>query len=100
MIAGTVLVFGPVGDHPAEGNKRGSLIALGPIHVPASYRYACTYEPPFVRLLATYLTRRYGLAMDDRVRDGFYKRYCGDAYGPGKGEILALVGERGLVPGS
>jgi len=91
MIAGTLVVFGAVGDHPAEGNKRGSLIALDSIHVPASYRYACAYEPPFVRLLMTHLARRRGLAIDPFVRDGVYKRFCGDASGPGKGEILALV---------
>jgi formylmethanofuran dehydrogenase subunit C len=91
MIAGTLVVFGDVGDHPAEGNKRGSLIALGGIHVPASYRYACTYEPPFVRLLMTHLARRRGLTIDPHVLDGLYKRYCGDASGPGKGEILVLA---------
>ena len=91
MIAGTLVVFGAVGDHPAEGNKRGSLIALGAVRVPASYRYACTYEPPFVRVLMTHLARRHGLVVDPRVRDGHYKRYCGDAGVPGKGEILTLV---------
>jgi formylmethanofuran dehydrogenase subunit C len=91
MIAGTVVVFGRVGDHPAEGNKRGSLIALDEIHVPASYRYACTYEPPFVRLLMTHLARRHGMTVEPRVRDGVYRRYCGDASGPGKGEILILA---------
>ena len=91
MIAGTLVVFGNVGDHPAEGNKRGSLIALGDVRVPASYRYACTYEPLFVRLLMTHLARRHGLSIEPRVRDGHYKRYCGDAGGPGKGEILTLL---------
>jgi formylmethanofuran dehydrogenase subunit C len=91
MIAGTLVVFGTVGGDPAEGNKRGSLIALGDIRVPPSYRYACTYEPPFVRLLMTHLARRHGLPVEARVRDGLYRRYCGDAAGPGKGEILTLV---------
>jgi formylmethanofuran dehydrogenase subunit C len=91
MIAGTLVVFGPVGDHPAEGNKRGSLVALRDVRIPASYRYACTYEPPFVRLLMTHLERRYGLLLPAHARDGLYRRYCGDAAGPGKGEILALV---------
>ena len=92
MIAGTLVVRGPVGDHPAEGNKRGSLIALGDIRVPASYRYACTYEPPFVRLLLTHLIRRHGLDVESRARDGHYQRFCGDAGAPGKGEILVLAG--------
>ena len=91
MIAGTLVVFGTVGSHPAEGNKRGSLIALREFQIPASYRYACTYEPPFVRLLMTHLERRYGLPLPPRAREGLYRRYCGDAAGPGKGEILSLV---------
>ena len=91
MIAGTLVVFGVVGDHPAQGNKRGSLIALRDIQVPSSYRYACTYEPPFVRLLLTHLARRYGLPVETRALDGLYRRFCGDAAGPGKGEILTLV---------
>lgn len=91
IIAGTLLVFGRVGPHPALGNKRGSLVCIGGVRVPASYRLACIYEPPFVRLLLTYLTRRHGLAIDPRVRDGQYRRYCGDAAGPAKGEILEWV---------
>ena len=91
MIAGTLVVFGPVGDHPAEGNKRGSLVALRDVQIPASYRFACTYEPPFVRLLMTHLERCCGLPLPAHARDGLYRRYCGDAAGPGKGEILALV---------
>ena len=90
MIAGTLLVFGNVGDHPGEGNKRGSLIAVGSVRVAASYRYACTYEPPFVRLLMTHLSRHRGMTVAPAVRDGLYRRYCGDAGGPGKGEILTL----------
>jgi hypothetical protein len=39
----------------------------------------------------TYLERRYGLPLPAHARDGLYRRYCGDAAGPGKGEILALV---------
>jgi formylmethanofuran dehydrogenase subunit C len=91
MIAGSLVVFGRVGASPGSGNKRGSIVAVGGVHVPATYRYACTYEPPHVRLTMVYLRRRYGLAIDDRVVAGRYRRYCGDAGVPGKGEILALV---------
>ncbi len=91
MIAGTLVVFGRVGPAPAAGNKRGSLVCAGGVSVPATYRLACTYEPPFVRLLMTYLTRQHGLAIAPAVRDGLYRRYCGDAAGPGKGEILERV---------
>jgi len=90
MIAGTLVVLGHTGDAPGRGNKRGSIIAAGGIEVPATYRYACTYQPPHTRLTLVYLRRRYGLAIDDRLTDGRYQRYCGDAGDPGKGEILVL----------
>jgi len=72
-------------------NKRGSLVALGPVDVPSTYTYACTYEPGFIRLLLTHVSRRHGLAIPPGALDGSYRRYCGDVGGIGKGEILALV---------
>jgi hypothetical protein len=65
-------------------------VAAGGIPVPATYRYACVFEPPHVRLTMTYLRRRYGLAISDDVVTGRYRRYCGDAGAPNKGEILEL----------
>jgi hypothetical protein len=38
-----------------------------------------------------HLRRGYGLDVDDRVVDGRYRRYCGDAGNPGKGEILEWI---------
>jgi formylmethanofuran dehydrogenase subunit C len=91
MIAGTLVVFGRTGPQPGRGSKRGSIVALGGIAVPVTYWYACTYEPPHVRLLLTYLRRRYGLRVEDRMIGGRYRRHCGDAGNPGRGEILEWV---------
>ena len=88
IIAGTLVVFGRTGADPGRGSKRGSIVALGGIDVPATYAYACTYQPTYVRMLLTYLQRRYGVASPDGALDGSYARYCGDAGGLGKGEIL------------
>jgi formylmethanofuran dehydrogenase subunit C len=88
MIAGTLVVFGRTGARPGRGSKRGSIVALGGIEVPVTYWFACTFEPPHVRLLLTYLRRRYGLTVADRMVSGRYRRYCGDAGNPGRGEIL------------
>jgi hypothetical protein len=41
--------------------------------------------------MLSYLRQRHGLAIDDRMIDGHYKRYCGDAGNPGRGEILEWV---------
>lgn len=91
MIAGTLAVFGAVASPAARGSKRGSLIALDRIEIPETYRYACTYQPPYMRLLLTYLRRRYGIGVEDEALNGRYRRYCGDLGTVGKGEILHLV---------
>jgi len=91
MLAGTLVVFGRTGGGAGRGSKRGSIVALGGIDVPVTYWLACTYEPPHVRVLLTYLRRRYGLTIDDRMINGKYRRYCGDAGNPERGEILEWV---------
>jgi formylmethanofuran dehydrogenase subunit C len=92
MIAGTLLVLGPVGDQPGLGSKRGSIIATAGVTVPATYRLACTYEPPHVRVLLTSLRRRFAFPAGDELLAGRYDRYCGDAGDVGKGEILVWTG--------
>src|SRR5215467_10982491 len=91
MIAGTLVVFGRTGERAGRGSKRGSIVALGGIEAPVTYWHACTYEPPHVRLLLTYLRRRYGLTIEDEMIGGRYRRHCGDAGNPGRGEILEWV---------
>ena len=45
MIAGTIVAFGTIGPTPGLWSKRGSVVALGEVPVPTTYRYACTYQP-------------------------------------------------------
>ena len=91
MIAGSIVVLGRCGANAGRGNKRGSILACGGLTVLPTYRYATTYQPPHVRLTLTYLRKQYGLAIDQALVEGPYRRYCGDAGEPGKGEILELV---------
>ena len=91
IIAGTAVVFGRVGPEPGRGNKRGTIIATGGIDIPATYRLACTFEPPFVRLLMTYLVRQFDMTVGDDVVSGRFRRHCGDVGMPGRGEILEWV---------
>jgi formylmethanofuran dehydrogenase subunit C len=93
IIAGTVIVIGRVGPEPAYRNKRGSLVVAGGVDVPATYRHACDYRPPHVRLALTYLARRYDISLGARLVDGTYRRYCGDASTVGRGEILEWIRE-------
>jgi formylmethanofuran dehydrogenase subunit C len=96
MIAGTLVALGPIGEQPGLGSKRGSIIGMGEVEVPPTYRYACTFEPPHLRVLLTSLQRRFGFPVEARLRDGRYRRYCGDACAPGKGEILVWSGDEEL----
>jgi formylmethanofuran dehydrogenase subunit C len=88
MIAGTVVVFGAAGADSGLWSKRGTVIALGRITPPATYVYACTYQPVHLRLLLTRVGSRYGLPVRQRHLKGFYHRYSGDMAELGKGEIL------------
>lgn len=93
MIAGTLVVVGRAGHGTGTLSKRGTVLAVGGIDVPPTYAYACTYQPTFVRMTLTYLRRQHGLLIDERAVSGRYRRFCGDAGDPGKGEILVWVAE-------
>ena len=91
MIAGTVVVFGKAGPGTGRFLKRGSIVALGDIEHPATFSYACTYQPPHVAMLLRYLRMRCRLDVAEEQLGGRYQRYSGDLAELGKGEILRWV---------
>ncbi|MBA2457403.1 MAG: hypothetical protein H0V43_00425 [Gemmatimonadales bacterium] len=88
MIAGTVLIVGTAGPEAGLWSKRGSIVALGRISIPATYRYACTFQPAYLRLVLTRLRTLYGLPIKPRHLSAFFRRYSGDLADLGRGEIL------------
>jgi len=88
MIAGTILVAGRMAPGAGLWSKRGSVIALGGVEIPVTYRYACTYHPPYIPVLLRYLHRTRQFAIDARFAKGRYRRWTGDVADVGKGEIL------------
>lgn len=88
MIAGTILVAGRLGPGAGLWSKRGSVIALGGIEIPVTYRYACTYHPPYIPVLLRYLQRTRQFETQARFAKGRYRRWTGDVADVGKGEIL------------
>jgi formylmethanofuran dehydrogenase subunit C len=88
MIAGNIIVFGDAGADSGLWSKRGSIAALGGITPPASYTYACTYEPIHLRLMLLRLQGRYGVRVRKQYLNGLYRRHSGDMAELGKGEIL------------
>jgi formylmethanofuran dehydrogenase subunit C len=92
MIAGTVLVVGRATGTVGQWSKRGTVVALGGATIPATYRYACTYRPVYLRVLLAYLRRSHGVTVEDRFATGRYARHCGDLSELGKGELLTWAG--------
>jgi formylmethanofuran dehydrogenase subunit C len=93
VIAGTVVVFGKVAAGAGRFLKRGSIVGFREMERPATFRYACTYRPPYVQVLFHYLRRYRGLPVADAHVTGRYHRYSGDLAELGRGEILQWAGE-------
>jgi len=91
MIAGSILVFGTLGANPGLFSKRGSIVAFGAHTPPGSYRYACTYRPPHLRVTLEYLRSRRGVPVTPGQLTGRYRRYSGDLAELGAGEILSWI---------
>jgi formylmethanofuran dehydrogenase subunit C len=87
MIAGSIVVCGELGARAGAGMKRGSIITYHLPELLPTFRYACTYQPVFLRLLLRQL-RSGGVPVAEEWLDGHYRRYCGDQVALGKGEIL------------
>jgi hypothetical protein len=83
-----VILLGNAGTDTGLWSKRGSVVALGRITPPATYAYACTYQPIHLRLTLTRLRKRFQLRIHRRHLTGSYRRYSGDFAELGKGEIL------------
>lgn len=88
MIAGNVIIVASAGTATGLWSKRGSVVALGKITPPATYSYACTYQPIHLRLLLGRLRTEYKLPIHRRHITGLFHRFSGDFAELGKGEIL------------
>jgi formylmethanofuran dehydrogenase subunit C len=88
MIAGTILVLGECGLRPGVGMKRGTLGLLGPnpTKLVPTFRFACRYRPPFLRLLLRELAGL-GFRIDLHLADCDLLLYRGDMVALGKGEV-------------
>jgi formylmethanofuran dehydrogenase subunit C len=92
-LAGTIVGFGPVGAHPGAGMRRASIVAMAGAAPLPTYARACTYRPPFLRLLLRRL-RELGLPVTDEQIEGLYARWSGDVLELRRGEILILEAPR------
>jgi formylmethanofuran dehydrogenase subunit C len=88
-LAGTIVAFGPVGRHAGAGMRRASIVAMAGAELLPTYARACTYRPPFLRMLHRRL-RELGMPVTDDHTDGSYTRWSGDGVELGRGEILIL----------
>lgn len=89
MLAGTIVALGGLGHRPGAGMRRGTLVAPRAHGLLPTFALACSFKPAFVRLYLNHL-RALGLGVEDRMVDGVYQRWCGDATELRRGEILLL----------
>lgn len=87
-IAGTVVVAGDAGSLPGLASKRGSVVLHGAGDPPPSYRFACAYEPPYLRVLLRHLAGPLAFPLAEVAREGRYERWVGDFTEVGKAEVL------------
>ncbi len=93
MIAGSVLVLGTCGQGTGQWSKRGTIVCFAGVRPPATYRLACEYQPPHLRVTLARLRREYRMPFTDRHLTGRYRRYSGDLAEVGKGEILEWIAQ-------
>jgi formylmethanofuran dehydrogenase subunit C len=87
MKGGTLVLCGGAEIRTGAWMVRGTIISLTPLRLMPTFAYACTYNPPFLRLYARHL-QKLGVAIPYEGKEGIYQRYTGDSSVPGKGEIL------------
>jgi len=88
MVAGSIFVFGHLGKRAGAGMKRGSIVALGTCEpLLPTYRFELTFQPVFLNIFFNHL-KKWGLPVDPKMSNGFFRRYTGDINLLGKGEIL------------
>jgi formylmethanofuran dehydrogenase subunit C len=89
MLAGTIVASGGVGARPGAGMRRGTIVAMSQVTLLPTFRFACSYRPPFLRLYLRRL-RALGLPLTDEQIEGRYARWSGDGLELRRGEILML----------
>ena len=77
-IAGTVVIGGDAASPAGPWSKRATVVVLGTAEVSPTYRYACTYRPPHLGHLLTFLRRDYGFPVTAEQASGLFERYSGD----------------------
>ena len=92
MLAGTIIVLGEMGIRAGAGMKRGSIICLNKAEMLPSFGLSCQYRPTFLRHFCHYLNAL-GIHTGERLLDGRFERWCGDAVELNRGEILLYVGK-------
>jgi formylmethanofuran dehydrogenase subunit C len=94
LIAGTLLVCGNLTRGAGLGMKRGTILLGGSFELLPTFRYACTYRPPFLPLLFRSL-KDHGFPLAPHLESGAFRRYGGDFAELGRGEILQWTIEPG-----
>ncbi|MDH3282217.1 MAG: formylmethanofuran dehydrogenase subunit C [Gammaproteobacteria bacterium] len=89
MIAGSIIVLGELGIRTGAGMKRGTIVSMHDARLLPTFRYACTYNPVFLRHYLDQLAE-IGLPVSETQKTGRYRRFSGDGIKLNLGEVLLL----------
>ena len=87
MKGGTIILASGAGGRPGASMKRGTIVSLEPLQVMDTFSSCSSYNPTFLRVYARALAET-GVGVPFDESEGNYRRFAGDAYSMGKGEIL------------
>ncbi len=92
MLAGTIIVCGELGIRTGAGMKRGSIVSFKHADMLPTFSRACLYSPVFLKHYFHHLQAS-GLAIDSKILDGQFQRWCGDSVELNRGEVLLYSGK-------
>ncbi|HQH21758.1 MAG TPA: formylmethanofuran dehydrogenase subunit C [Thermoleophilia bacterium] len=90
MKGGTLVLGGAVGVRAGAWMRRGTIVAYEPLKVLPTFLHACDYAPTYLRVYLKHL-RSQGVKLPAHAWDASYRRYTGDTFGLGRGEILVCA---------
>jgi len=90
MKGGTIFLLGGAEIRTGAWMMRGTIVSTVPVKLLPTFAFACTYQPPFLRMYLKHLVSL-GFSVPETMAAGAYRRYTGDTSVPGKGAVLVYA---------
>ena len=75
-------------DESVGGHFLGSIICINNLEVLPTFSYDCLYNPTYLKLFFKYINENTKIDIDDKIINGSFHRWSGDAIEMNRGELL------------